>query len=154
MISPAFLTGWVCVALLASAASVPLTYRVLEHRRASPDSRAIGGHVLLGLATTAAALAHAIAMLPSLGSPGAVAGGMLALAPGALAFFLLAAHVGLGTQLRSPRLRNRAKKRRQHLIVATCIAAAVTAHVIAIRDAGKPRGPNGKREATRTAGAD
>jgi hypothetical protein len=154
VISPAFVTGWVCVALLASAASVPLTYRVLKHRRASPDSRPIGGHVVLGLATTAAALAHAIAMLPSLGSPGAVAGGMLALAPGALAFFLLAAHVGLGTQLRSPRLRNRAKKRRQHLIVATCIAAAITAHVVAIRDAGKPGPKTHGGTALRTSSAD
>jgi hypothetical protein len=126
-------TGWVATALLVAAAAVPLTNRLLAGRRAPPDSRRTGVHVLLGFATTVAAVAHTMAVLPSLGSPGAVAGGMLALGPAALAFFLLAAHVGVGLQLRSPRLRDRARKRRQHALIAIGIATMVAVHVLALR---------------------
>jgi len=126
-------TGWVATALLVTAAALPLVNRLLSGRRAPPDSRLMGVHVLLGFGTTAAALAHTMAVLPSLGSPAAVAGGMLALAPAALAFFLLAAHVGVGLQLRSPRLRERVRKRRQHALIAIGIAAMVAVHVIALR---------------------
>lgn len=128
-------TGWVAVALLATAAAVPLTNRLLARRRAAPDSRVTGLHVVFGFGTTMAALTHTMTALPSLGSPGAVAGGMLALAPAALAFFLLAAHVGVGLQLRSLQLRQRARKRRLHVVIAIGIAAAVTAHVVALRAA-------------------
>jgi predicted membrane-bound spermidine synthase len=129
-------TGWVATALLVAAAAVPLANRLLAGRRAPPDSRRTGVHVLLGFGTTAAALAHAMAVLPSLGSPGAVAGGMLALGPAAFAFFLLAAHVGVGLQLRSPQLRERVRKRRQHVLIAIGIATMVAVHVIAVRVAG------------------
>jgi hypothetical protein len=126
-------TGWVATALLVTAAGVPLTNRLLAGRRAPPDSRLTGVHVLFGFATTAVALAHTMAVLPSLGSPGAVAGGMLALGPAALATFLLAAHVGVGLQLRSPRLRQRVRRRRQHALIAIGIAAMVVVHVFALR---------------------
>lgn len=126
-------TGWAATALLVAAAAVPLTSRLLAGRRALPDSRRMGVHALLGLGTTGAALAHTMAILPSLGSPGAVAGGMLALGPAALAFFLLAAHVGVGLQLRSPRLRDRVRKRRQHVLIAIGIATMVAVHVLALQ---------------------
>jgi hypothetical protein len=56
-----------------------------------------------------------------------------ALLPGVLAVFLLVAHVGLGLRLRQPHLRDRARLRRAHLIVAATIACAVSAHVLALR---------------------
>ena len=126
-------TGWLATALLVAAAAIPLTNRLLAGRRAPPDSRITGVHVVLGFGTTAAALAHTMAVLPSLGSPGAVAGGMLALGPAALAFFLLAAHVGVGLQLRSPRLRARVRRRRQHALIAVGIAVMIAVHVLALR---------------------
>jgi hypothetical protein len=126
-------SGWLAVALLLAAATIPLSYRVLSRRRAAPASRPIGAHAVLGLGTTAAALGHAMAILTSLGSPGAITGGMLALAPGAVGFFLLFAHVGVGLKLRSPRLKDRVGKRRLHAVLATCIAIAVIVHVVGLR---------------------
>ncbi len=133
MPSLATYSGWVTVALLVTAASVPLGHRLLVRRRAAPDSRPIGLHVVLGLTTTAVCLAHTMAILPDLGSPGAVAGGMVALAPGAAAFFLLFAHVGVGLQLRSTRLRSRASKRRLHAMLAAGIATLACIHVVVLR---------------------
>jgi predicted membrane-bound spermidine synthase len=127
------ITGWLAVALLLTAATIPLSYRVSFHRRAAPASRPIGAHAALGLGTAAAALGHAMAILPSLGSPAAITGGTLALAPGAVGFFLLFAHVGVGLKLRAPRLKDREKKRRLHAALATCIVVAVIAHVVALR---------------------
>ena len=133
MSSLATYSGWVTVGLLVAAASIPLGHRLLLHRRAAPDSRPIGLHVVLGLTTTAVCLAHAMAILPALGSPGAVAGGMVALAPGAAAFFLLFAHVGVGLQLRAPRLKSRAQKRRLHAMLAAGIATFACVHVVVLR---------------------
>jgi hypothetical protein len=121
------------VGLLVAAASIPLGHRLLLRRRAAPESRPIGLHVVLGLTTTAVCLAHAMAILPALGSPGAVAGGMLALAPGAAAFFVLFAHVGVGLQLRAPRLKTRAQKRRLHAMLAAGIATLACVHVVVLR---------------------
>jgi hypothetical protein len=125
-------SGWLGVALIVAAAFVPLGHRVLARRRAAPTSRTIHGHVVLGLATSAVALLHTFAVIPALGSPAAIRGGMIALAPATAAFFLLFAHVGVGLQLRNPRLRERAKTRRWHAVLAAAIAATVAAHVTAL----------------------
>jgi cytochrome b561 len=125
-------SGWLGAALIIAAAFVPLGYRVLEHRRAAPTSRAIHAHVVLGFATTAVALLRTFAVIPSLGSPAAIRGGMTALAPATAAFFLLFAHVGVGLRLRNPRLRERVSTRRWHVVLAVAIAGTVAAHVTAL----------------------
>jgi hypothetical protein len=123
-------TGWIAYALIASAATIPLGHRILKKRRAAPDSPPINLHATIGISAAAAAGGHTLAILPSLGSPAAVGGGMLAIAPATLAFFLLFAHVGVGMQLRNVKLRDRPKKRRLHLFLATAIILTATAHVI------------------------
>jgi len=125
-------SGWLGAALILAAALVPLGYRVFVGRRAVPASRAIQSHVILGLATTAVALLHTFAVLPALGSPAAIRGGMTALAPATAAFFLLFAHVGVGLRLRDPRLRKRVSTRRWHVALAIAIGATVAAHVTAL----------------------
>jgi hypothetical protein len=122
-------SGWLGAALIVAAAFVPLGHRVFVHRRAVLGSPAITGHVILGLAATAMALLHTFAALPALGSPAAIRGGMAALVPASAAFFLLFAHVGIGLRLREPRLRNRVKIRRWHVVLAVTIAVTVAAHV-------------------------
>ncbi len=136
MIDLSALTGWIAYALVATAAAVPLGHRIFRGRRAAPDSPPIGFHATLGIATAAAAGAHAFAILPSLGSPAAITGGSLAILPGTLAFFFLFAHVGVGMQLRNVKLRDRPKKRRLHLFLASAIAIAATAHVALLLRAG------------------
>jgi hypothetical protein len=125
------------VVLIALSASVPLGYRYHAHKRAAPDSTPISIHVLCGFATVLVAFAHTVFVLPGLGSPGAVEGGLLAFLPGVAAFFLLIAHGGLGLQLRDVRLRDRVRKRRAHVTTAICIAVAVGAHVIPLVRAPK-----------------
>ena len=102
----AFWSGWIAAVAIVLAAIVPLGHRLRTGKRGAPTSPAIRLHV--------------------------VAGGMVALAPGALAFFVLFAHAGLGLQLRSEKLKDRAKKRRAHLATATIIFVAVVVHVIAL----------------------
>ncbi len=87
------------------------------------------GHVALGLGATALALLHTFGVLPALGSSAAIRGGMGALGPGTVAFFLLFAHVGVGLKLRDPKLKSRAKVRRTHVALAIGIAVAVATHV-------------------------
>jgi hypothetical protein len=87
---------------------------------------------VLGFAVAAIALAHAFAILPALGSPEAIRGGMTALAPGTAAFFLLFAHIGVGLRLRDPRLRERPRVRRWHVALASGIVVTVAAHVVAL----------------------
>jgi hypothetical protein len=125
-------SGWLGAALIIAAAFVPLGHRVFVRRRAVPTSGAIQGHVILGFAATAVALLHAFAVIPALGSPAAIKGGMTALAPATAAFFLLFAHVGVGLRLRNPRLRERVRTRRWHVVLAVAIAATVAAHVTAL----------------------
>lgn len=125
-------SGWLGAALIVFAALVPLGYRVLRRRRAAPTSRTIQGHVVLGLLATAVALLHTFAVIPALGSPAAIRGGMIALAPATAAFFLLFAHVGIGLRLRNPRLRARATVRRWHVVLAGAITATVAAHVVGL----------------------
>lgn len=125
-------SGWLGAALIVSAAFVPLGHRIVTRVRAAPGSRTITGHVVLGFAATAMGLLHALAALPALGSPAAIRGGMTALVPGAAAFFVLFAHVGVGLRLRNPRLRGRVRIRRWHVVLALTIAATVAAHVFAL----------------------
>jgi hypothetical protein len=136
MIDISSLTGWVAYALVATAAAIPLGHRIFRGRRAAPDSSPIGLHATLGISTAAVAGAHAFAILPSLGSPAAIGGGTLAMLPGTLAFFFLFAHVGVGMQLRNVKLRDRPKKRRLHLYLASAIGIAATAHVVLLLRAG------------------
>lgn len=130
MASVSIVSGWIAWVLLAFAAAIPLGYRLKEKRRAAPESKPIGWHVVLGITVAAAAFFHTLAILPALGSPEAVAGGMIAILPAVLAFFLLFAHVGVGLQLRNPKLRDRPKKRRLHVILASLIGITATAHVV------------------------
>jgi hypothetical protein len=128
----AFQSGWVAAMLVIVAALVPLGHRVLLRRRAAPASRVMNGHVVLGFGASAAALLHTFAVLPALGSPASIRGGMSALAPAAAAFFLLFAHVGVGLKLRGKLVRDRVRLRRRHVALALAIAATVGAHVIAL----------------------
>ena len=84
-ISLAAVSGWLAVASFVAGACVPLVQRLKLRRRAAPDSRAIGGHMVLGITTAVIALGHTICILPQMGSPAAVAGGTMAIAPGVLA---------------------------------------------------------------------
>lgn len=134
--SPAAWTGWAALALLASAALVPLVHRAQAGKRALPGSGTLRAHAALGLATSAMVLVHGGSTLGSLGSSEAVGAGMTAFAPGAVAFFLLFAHVGVGLRLLKPKLKDRAKQRRTHVVLATSIATLAAVHVIALLRAG------------------
>ena len=125
--------GWIATALIVAAAVIPLGYRVRLGRRAAPESGTIRVHVVIGLAVAVVALMHTLAVLGSLGSPDAVAAGMVAFVPGVVAFFVLFAHVGVGLRLREPRLKDRASKRRTHLATAIAIALATALHIVALR---------------------
>jgi hypothetical protein len=123
-------SGWLATLAIVVSALVPAIHRVREGRRASPGAPSIRLHVILGLATAALAFLHTLTVLPALGSPAAISGGLLALLPAGAAFFLLVAHAGLGLSLRDPKLKNRVHKRRQHTTTAVLIALAVAAHVV------------------------
>jgi hypothetical protein len=127
------LTGWIAIALIVLAAALPTMHRLRARKRAAPASALMRTHAVFGIAVSAIAFLHTIFVLPSLGAPAAIAGGFSALAAGALAFFLLMAHTGIGLQLRRERLKDRAKKRRTHLATAIAIALAAAAHVVALR---------------------
>lgn len=133
----AFLTGWLAVAAIVFSVSVPLLQRLRFGKRAAPGSPSIRQHVVVGLATAALAFAHTFVVIPQLGSPAATEGGMAALLPAGAAFFLLVAHAGLGLQLRDPKLRDRAKKRRMHTVTATLIGVTVAIHAIVLERAGR-----------------
>ena len=122
-------SGWITVALIVSAAVVPIGHRLRFGKRAAPDAPAIRGHVALGVSAALFAFGHTLSALMSLGSERATAGGNLAIVPGCAAFLIVVAHVGLGLQLRDVRLRDRARKRRMHLATAIAIAIAIGVHV-------------------------
>jgi hypothetical protein len=61
---------------------------------------------------------------------------MTAFAPGAAAFFLLFAHVGVGLQLLRPKLRDRNGKRRTHVVLASSIALLAAVHVLVLLRSG------------------
>ena len=125
-------SGYAAVILILIAASLPLGYRLRAKKRAAPLSPTLRTHVALGLATAFTAFLHTLIALPSLGSPEAVGAGLLPLASAGCAFFLLVAHAGIGLQLRDPRLRDRAEKRRTHTLTAIAIVVAVSAHVLGL----------------------
>jgi cytochrome b561 len=125
-------SGWIALACIVLAACIPIGARLRAGKRAAAGSAPIKLHMALGFGTSIAAFIHTLLVIPALGSPAAVAGGMLALAPAGAAFFLLMAHTGIGLQLRDEKLRDRAKKRRAHLTTAVSIACAVGLHVFAL----------------------
>ena len=128
----AIYSGWLAVGLIVLAAMMPLAHRIVARRRAAPDSSTTRVHFAIGTLAAAVAFAHTLVVLPALGSPGAVGGGMAALLPGGAAFFLLVAHAGIGLQLREPRLKGRVAKRRTHVATALAIAAAIGVHVLVL----------------------
>lgn len=131
----AWWSGWLATLAIVIAAAIPLGMRLRIGRRAAPSSGAIRTHVILGFVTSAFAFGHTLLVVPALGSPAATGGGMLALAPGGLAFVLLIAHAGLGLQLRDEKLKQRAKTRRSHATTAVAIAIAVAVHVVLLERA-------------------
>jgi hypothetical protein len=134
----AFWSGWIAAVAIALAALVPIGQRLRTGKRGSPGSPAIKLHVLLGFLTSMLAFTHTMMVLPALGEPAATGGGMAAILPGVVAFFLLVAHAGLGLQLRNEKLKNRASKRRAHLATAISIAIAVTIHAVVLQRAAAP----------------
>src|SRR5438874_11491646 len=98
------ISGWIAAVVVFAAGSVPLGHRIFARKRAAIGSRTIRSHVVVGTAAAAGSFVHGMAILPSLGSPEAIGAGVLALAPGAVAFLLLIAHVGVGLRLRQPKL--------------------------------------------------
>ncbi len=129
-------TGWATALLVACAALVPPVTRLRLGRRAAPDSRAISMHVSVGLGASAAALVHTLTVLPNLGAPAAVGAGMAGLLPGAGAFLVIVGHVGLGLQLRRPKLKDRPARRRAHVGTALMLAVLTGVHVVALLRAG------------------
>ncbi|MBX3211541.1 MAG: hypothetical protein KF850_05870 [Labilithrix sp.] len=129
-------SGWFAAAAIVLAALVPVVQRVRAGKRAAPGSAPIRLHVVVGLTTAALAFLHTITVLPALGTPAAIGAGVFALLSAGAAFFLLVAHAGLGLQLRDPKLKDRARKRRMHTTTAVLIAATVTVHVVMLLRAG------------------
>ena len=125
-------TGWLAAALIVATGCFPIVMRFRLGKRALPDAKPMRWHVMVGLTTGTIAFLHTLVVVPALGAPGAVGGGMLALGAGGLAFFALVAHTGLGFQLRRPKLRDRVQKRRAHLTTAILIVALVGVHVVAL----------------------
>lgn len=126
----ASISGWIALMAIFVAGLVPLGYRLRSGKRGAPGSPIISTHVTVGVMTSLLAAAHTFVVIPELGSSRAIAGGMLALAPGALAFFVLFAHIGLGLQLRKEKLRDRSPKRRAHLATALTIAVLASIHAV------------------------
>lgn len=126
-------TGWFAVAAIVLAVLVPIAQRLRAGQRGAPGSKPIRIHVYVGMATAALAFTHTLSIIPSLGSPAAISGGVAAMMAAGAAFFLLVAHAGLGLQLREPKLKDRKKKRRMHTTTAVLIALAVTVHVVLLR---------------------
>lgn len=125
-------TGWLAAISIVLSALVPLIHRLRAGKRGAPASPAVRLHVTFGFVTSCVAFGHTLTIVPALGSEAATAGGMPALLPGGVAFFLLVAHAGIGLQLRNEKLRDRAKKRRAHMITATSIVLMVTVHAVAL----------------------
>jgi hypothetical protein len=122
-------SGWIAAVLIVIAASVPLAFRVREHKRAAVGSPTVRTHVMLGLATSIMAFVHTGLVLPELGSEAAVGAGAIAFAAGALAFLVMLAHAGLGLGLRDPKRRDRARQRRRHATTGAILASIVVVHV-------------------------
>jgi hypothetical protein len=128
-------TGWLALGLIACAAAIPLGYRLRTGNRAHPRSRSTSIHVVVGVATTMAAFGHGLTALFSLGSARAISAGNLGLAAGAAALLVLMAHVGIGLQLRDPKLKKRPEKRRTHLATALTITLLALVHLFTLWNA-------------------
>ena len=128
----AFLSGWLTVLVIVLAAAIPAAERLRHGRRAAPQGKPMVAHATLGLAAAGAAFGHTLMAVTALGSPEAIGGGMLAIVPAGAAMFVLTAHVGVGLQLRQPRLRDRAQKRRMHQGTAITVVVLVAVHVVAL----------------------
>jgi len=126
-------SGWLAVAAVLAAVIVPVAHRVREKRRADLRSRSVSLHVGLGLVAGATGALHPLSAILALGDPTAITAGNLGLALGAVTFLVLLAHTGLGLRLRDPKLRQRPRVRRSHVITATLIGIATAGHVIACR---------------------
>lgn len=133
-------TGWVAAAVIAVAALLPVYTRISLQRRAAPDSKPTRIHVFVGIAAAAFALVHTLTALPALGGAVAIQAGNLPLAAGAVAFFVIVAHVGVGLQLRDVKLRDRVKKRRLHLVTASIIVVVVSVHAVLLYLASRSLG--------------
>ena len=114
------------------AAFLPLGYRWYNGRRAAPQSRPISLHVAVGVVVALTAFAHALFAVLSLGTAQAIGAGNLGLALGGIAVFVLMAHVGIGFQLRRPKLRDRPALRAKHRITALTIASFAVAHTVIV----------------------
>lgn len=125
-------SGYVVVLCILCAAAIPLA-QLVRTRRLAPTAPAMNAHAALGLGVSALAFFHVVAAIPALGESSVVEGGMTALLPGVLGFFVLVAHTGVGLQLRQPKLRERPSKRVVHRITATLVVLAVAAHVVLLR---------------------
>ncbi len=126
----AYWSGWLAAVAIVFAALVPFVHRIRAGKRAAPGAPSIRLHVVIGVTTCLLAFAHTMLVLPALGSPAAIGGGVFALLPAGAAFFLLVAHAGLGLQLRDPKLKDRASKRRKHTTTAILIAITVAMHAV------------------------
>lgn len=131
-LSLAAVTGWIAAGSIVGAGLVPLVQRLRAGKRGAPGSPPVRLHVTFGFVTSSVAFGHTLTVVPALGSEAATAGGMMALLPGGLAFFLLVAHAGLGLQLRRDKLRDRVAKRRAHTFTALSIATMVAWHAVAL----------------------
>jgi hypothetical protein len=122
-------SGWLAFGLILAAGAIPVGYRLRDGRRAAPSSAPISLHVSLGIAVAAAAFVHALLGILSLGSSRAIGAGNAGLLAGAVALLVLMAHVGIGLQLRNPKLRKRPELRRKHLATALIISVCALTHV-------------------------
>jgi hypothetical protein len=129
----ALITGYAAVLVIVLAGLIPAFVRLRDKRRAAPDSGITKVHVGLGIAAAGCTFLHTLGALPALGSPAAAEAGNLALFPAALAFLIVTAHVGVGLQLKEPRLKDRVSKRKIHLTTALLIVLSVSAHVFLLR---------------------
>ncbi len=129
-------TGWAAVIVMIAAASLPLAARVASGVRAPVDAPPIRRHVVLGMGAALLGFLHPLTALFSLGSEGAIGGGVIALGLGALAFVVLLAHTGIGLKLRDPKLRKREASRARHFATAITIVALALAHALACRFGG------------------
>jgi hypothetical protein len=123
-------SGWLTLGLVFTAGLVPLGFRLRHRRRAAPNSGPISLHVALGLAVVAAAFVHSVLGVLSLGSERAIGASELSIWAGVIAVLVLMAHVGVGLQLRNPKLRERTRLRRWHLTTALTIAVCAVVHAL------------------------
>ena len=132
----ATISGWFALVLIGATALVPIITRFRLGRRASPTSSPIRIHVIAGVLVALCAFIHSLFALLSLGSAGAISGGNLALFAGAGALMVLIAHVGIGLQLRDPKLKKRAQTRRRHIVTASTISALAVVHLVLLWSGG------------------